>query len=711
MAIQAFAVSLSIVSLLAASTAGYAAPLCAADLSEIEEPVINGKIDGIEVNSIGVSFRPATLYIKTNEGTLAPKEVVLPSVFMKMDSGFLAPFILAKIRAVIGAAPVVGDFGIKHEESLTNQVFSNGLANSAGTVKIWKDWSMTGFKCKWAGWYLRCERTTWSVRLFQKTFDWSATTSLTTKIGSPEGAGLDPGVPTASRLAYDSVYDTGMNTTGKANINIKNDFEKAVLAFVAWFYSVIENDVWDRLSFSSLLPDLSFNKTRELDSRERLYPKDKSALYRDASKFVGKEGYRGFWYIFVDTLNFDPKQSGFKSDGMNYVQITYEQDNIRFAKRLTENNERMTALDPFGRRTFCRKTTPTRKSTRDQIADYLKDVVRQFEEQPTAEVFSGQLRSLNLRLGEKYGTSRIRPFLEKHGYIHVNSLGDYEGNLPSMSEIADKKGVLLPWEHAYGYSHYFSLSSSERGCILATLKRRHRSADIVLPFDDLSECLSSESVSSAQISILERIKFARAQHGEINDVSLEEIVNPVGNMTYAGWNYCYRSPRLCTGQNNLMWYQRASKFGARDGMQHGINLVGDDLLSSTNIRSIASGKIWFSDHDSAEWGNALVIPFELDGGSYYAVYAQLDSAAAELDQKMVVAGEMLGSTGCSGNAGNGLGTCNVRCRWSGALRTDEHLHFEVIADQAGKFEHVDPLQFLPTTPASDERLVYVYCEN
>lgn len=699
------------------ATVGNTQSLCPVDLSEISEPVMDGTIDKVQVKSIGVSFKPATVYIKSESGNLIPKEVVIPSVFVRLDSGFLSPFILKKIQDIVRGASVVAQLGIKHSEALNSQVFSNGVAKSAGSVKIWKDLSMTGFKCRWQktwyGGYLRCERTTWSVRLFQKTFDWNASTSLTTKTGSPDGAAPDPLVPTSSRLAYDSVLDTGMNTEGKANIGSKNDFEKAVLAFASWFYSVIKDDVWDRWSFTALFPDLTVNKTKALDSREKLYPKNKSAIYRDASTFVGREGYRGFWYIFVDTLNFDLAQSGFKSSSAgNVLQVTYEQDNIRFAKRLTENRKGQSfIIDPFGRREFCRASTPNEKSTRDKIAEYLKEVVQQFEDQPQPEVFSGSPQSLSLRLRQKYGTRRIEPFLERHGYIKLNGSGGYEGKLPSVGEIADRKDVLLPWEHASGYSHYFSLANGERACVLRTLRSRHRSVNVVLPFDDLSSCFSDESVSPMQSSILESIKLWRMQHGETNKVVAGSIGDPVENMAYAGWHYCYRDPRLCTGQNNLFWYQKASEFGSRDGSQHGIDVIGDDFLSSTTVKAVAAGKVWFSNRDGIEWGNALILPFEVGEKPYYAIYAQLPSTSADLNQKVVASGETLGNTGCSGNAGNGLGECNAKCRWSGALRTDDHLHFEIITEQDGKFEHVDPLVMLASKPTSDNRSVYIYCEN
>ncbi len=84
----------------------------------------------------------------------------------------------------------------------------------------------------------------------------------------------------------------------------------------------------------------------------------------------------------------------------------------------------------------------------------------------------------------------------------------------------------------------------------------------------------------------------------------------------------------------------------------------------TPVRSVENGKVVEKDYHEDGYGNWVKVEFEKNGKKYYAFYAHLSDPAEVNVGDSVMAGQVIGRAGNSGNA-------------TGMTGEDAHLHFEV----------------------------------
>jgi murein DD-endopeptidase MepM/ murein hydrolase activator NlpD len=678
------------------------------DLSPVERTLTGAKLGSYTISAVAMNFKEMTVYIPTDDGSLFPKSIIRPSLSLDLDASAEPGRIMSIVQNT--AAGIPG--GFDHSEYLDSVSTNGGALQLQGHIQVTDWFTMKGFECKWHsewwGGYPECSATTWKTIIWSHPFDWNSNSRINAHSSLLPGTRAAPGIPIASREPFDAVTDALVDSNGSVDKHISNDLERAFADTVFWFASIFEGGYFDKFSLEHGLPELTQNDTLPLDARQYLYPADRTLVYRDGLRLAGKEGYKGLWEIFVDTLQFSDSESGFlRSPGLT-LRIVYTQDNPRFAKRLTENrdpNDHQPTADIFAKAFFCSSV-----DVRNKISDFMDDLQSRLEKRPKIRDFSGDRAALRSRVLANYGTAKAKQFLEKYGWIRA-SADTYSGQLPGADTLQFDKRIFLPWDTLTSFKSFYDLDKASSSCVDRLARRRSGSLNLIRPFDDVGGCSNGNGVSDVQNTILNAIYSTRLASGETNDVAVGTFSSPVSNPTYRGWYYCYRNPRMCVGNNQIMWWQDASKFNARGGQHKGADLIGGSFQSSMPIYAVVPGKIVFSNKDPSGWGNALIIPFEQSGESYFAVYAHLPAAAKSFDGKAVTAGAPLGTTGCTGNSGDGSGNCNIYCLWSGQTRTDEHLHFAILHKTATGNDPVDPIPLLNITVANDNRQFRVLCEG
>ena len=676
------------------------------DLSPVERTLTNATLGGYSVKSIEMSFEDTTVYLPAGDGTLIDKSVALPSIMVRVDASSHPNRVLDTIKSIAS-----GISDVDHTEHLRSISTSGGALNLVGDVDVEKWIKTVGFECRWKsewwGGYPECRRTIWKTRLFSHSFEWRSSSRLTTFPLLIPGANPAPSKPVASRNPFDVVTEAQIQTNGHVDTHISNDLERLFVDIVFWFSNALKG-TFDKFNMESEIPQLDQNQTLPLDARSFFYPSDKTLVYRDSSRAVGREGYKGLWQIFVDTLDFSADRSGYSSENGLLLNLVYRQDNPKFARRLRENRNPGSSdpvADIFYKPFFC--ASP---ESRKKVLEFMDELAKRFEGSNTDQSFAGTEKELRQATAALYGTHKAKEILTKYGWIERDNTA-FRGTLPGSSTLQFDRRFFLPWDTLPSFKQFFSLSEKEKNCVDRLARRRSGSILLIRPFDDVGSCMDDKPLSEAQNSILNEIQANRLSQNEVNTVTAADFGAPVENAAYRGWYYCYRNPRMCVGRDQMMWWQQPSTYDGRGGSHKGIDLIGGTFTGATPIFAVTKGRLVFSDRDSGGWGNALIIPFEVDKISYFAVYAHLPASAKSLDGRSVTKGAPIGTTGCSGNSGDGNGNCNSYCFWSGQDRTDEHLHFEILKKTETGNEPVDPVDFLKLTVAKDGRQFRAKCEK
>lgn len=679
------------------------------NLAPIERPLTNSRLGSYSypVRSIAIEFLKRDFEIPS-EGTLRRKAVAVPQLRMSLDVTSHPATVVQKVKSLEGQIPGV-DSTVHHSQTSVSQQ----KLRVEGHLTIQKWVSMDGFECKWKsewwGGYPECSRTVWKTKIFDRDFPWYVDSGLRSSMVFP----LDPKPiapdPVSNRSVFDPVSDVTISSQGSADFSISNDLERFVSDALFWFVSVLTKGDFNNWNLKNEIPEFGIgNDTVPLDAREVLYPANKGLKYRDASDMVGREGYRGLWQIFVDTLNFDQGLSGYRTSGENLLlDLVYVQDNPAFARKLNENrdpNSKTPVMDPFYLPFFCASD-----EARSKVKDYLEELAKQLEGKDSDVPFTGDRSALKDVVGEKYGTTRSISLLTEHGYVNELSSGLFEGRLPGFDDLWDKKSVILPWDTVDSFTRFFDITGRERDCLTSQFRARNGSENVLKPFQVVKDC--GAGLSAEQNAVVKEAIGRLESDPTLYATAFDGFVAPVSNPTYRGWYYCYQNPRICVGKNQIYWWQQPSKFNERGGNHKGIDVYGDDGQGATSLFAVTSGRAIFSNRDPNGWGNALLIPFEKDGASYFAVYAHLPATARSFDGKPLKKGDAIGVTGCSGNAGDGAGNCNTYCFWSGQARTDEHLHFEIIKHSTTGNEIIDPVAATGITVSSDSRQFRAKCDE
>ena len=161
-----------------------------------------------------------------------------------------------------------------------------------------------------------------------------------------------------------------------------------------------------------------------------------------------------------------------------------------------------------------------------------------------------------------------------------------------------------------------------------------------------------------------------------------------GDAEYRGWYHM-------TGTTKSRWCPKQSKFeGPRPG---GAKHAGADLFSHRRetLLAITAGTIEYRPPQPAGWGNHIYLYFKRGGVKYVAVYAHIDASSQFSGPKSVVAGESIGSAGCSGNAGD-AGACWRTFRCHDKIAAEDHLHLELFRADDPDVK-LDPIAFFGWT--------------
>ncbi|MCP2156375.1 UNVERIFIED_ORG: murein DD-endopeptidase MepM/ murein hydrolase activator NlpD [Rhizobium sp. SLBN-170] len=675
------------------------------DLSPMVRPLATAKLDSYRITSIGINFNDTTISIPASDGITIPYRVALPSVKVTLDATSYPELVAQKLQAFSGKLPGGVDSTVHVQGTST----SNGAIVVKGDVTIEKWISMTGFECKWKsewwGGYPECRETEWKTRVFDKAFPLHVDTRLASTTVYPVAGKPLSDEPVSSRTAYDPSKDVGAASSGAVDWHISNDIERFLFDALTWLGSALASKDFNNWNFEHEMPSLVGNEQVALDARNKLYPDDETLVYRDKASLVGTEGYRGLWQIFVDTLSFDDASSGYVTAGESptfRLELTYKQDALTFSRRLRDNRKPdEIASDPFEYASFCSSS-----EARTKVSEYLDDIVNKIENRNDRK-FSGTLEQLRREALSKFGTERaVKMILEKK-YMELKEGDIYEGSFPNYSDLVNEPGVIMPWDSVDTLGNYFDITGDNRACLAKKAKALNRSENLLRPYQLFDGCRATGLTPEQDAIIDEASKIAILK--SLN--AFDGFTDPVKQPNYRGWYYCYQNPRICSGKDNIYWWQQPSKFNGRGGNHKGIDIFGDDMQGATDVFAVTSGTLIFNNRDPNGWGNALIIPFDKDNQSYFAVYAHLPATAQKLDGKKVKKGDSIGTTGCTGNAGDGAGNCNTHCLWSGQRRTDEHLHFEIIKRSDTGNESVDPIAVTNLSVASDNRSFRASCEK
>ena len=635
-----------------------------------------------------MTFKEKSLQVRLSNGQIVLKPIILPTITLQADASAIPNELVTKLRTNM-PTKIGGIDIVRSSMRATHIPVRDKRIDMAGVVKIEKWWKTNGFDCRWRGkligGYLRCERREWKGRLFEKTLQWNGSIVFDLEEKVPQTP--------ADKLIYSSANNNIEEKTKTVVLDAKgtvkkisNDLESFFIDLLGWFSSAF-NGSFDNWNVSSKLGFNSEVSPEVVDSREELYPQEKSFVYYEKEGFVRREGGRGLWQIFVDTLKFDEKVSGFERDkaGRILMNLAYTMDNRAFNKKLSDNNGGK-GFDPFTKPFFC-----AGDKIRKRVEEYVEKIAGQLEAVTPPETFLGTREELARRAQELFGNSDGASYLIRRGYVRPIGKGRYSGTVPKVDVLRTRPGPILAWDSVDTFSSYFDLGLRERRCLVELANARRGSLERIYPFDDFEICLQGRSITLIQKQILTEIR-RRISPQDLFEVSV--FRPPVRNAKYRGWYYCYRNTRLCAGKDNIYWWQLPSKYGSRGNRHGGLDLIGDDYLGSTKIYAIANGRLSFSAKDKFGWGNALVLPFRIGGVEHFAIYAHLPDDSRYKHNQRVTGGQSMGTTGCTGNSGDGRGNCNTYCEWAGQKRTDEHLHFEVVKLTNGKFEKLDPVSIL-----------------
>lgn len=551
-----------------------------------------------------------------------------------------------------------------------------------GASRVEKWISMTGWGCDLDGIEITCGTREWKTRLWRHTFKWSNTISLSEIVISPE---MPPSlVPSAQPLAALPTTDFALKAVGSLNGHIPND----IVRFLADFGTALGTN-FTEFHLEHLVPQPP-SRLDKLDVRSKLYTDEADFLYQAQGRPFAKEGQRGFWHIFVDTLEVDLARTIFKNAGYPLMSLVFRQDNILFAKLIKLDNPRY-AIDYFRRELFC---ADGGEKMRSEIRTYLGRMAAKIGGSQASVPVSGKRDQVLVTVEEILGNKDALPFLIRRGLISAGENGKFNGKIPSATELNAGPPFVRAWDNVDTLGSFYDADAAERRCLQALATSLHGSADLLFPFDDVSRCLpENNTVNRVQSTIADKsLRNSILGDGLISALAL---TSPVTAPAYRGWYYCYRNTSMCVGRNNIMWWQAASKFKARSGRHLGIDIYGDDGEGSTQIYAVTSGILSYSSADLTNWWHVLTLPFKSGNEILMAVYAHLPPSASRLHGKRVTAGEAIGTTGCSGNSGDGRGNCNTYCDYRGRFRTDEHLHFEVLKKNDSGWEKVDPLSYIP----------------
>jgi murein DD-endopeptidase MepM/ murein hydrolase activator NlpD len=229
---------------------------------------------------------------------------------------------------------------------------------------------------------------------------------------------------------------------------------------------------------------------------------------------------------------------------------------------------------------------------------------------------------------------------------------------------------------------------------------------LIYPGQDFTSCLLDEETPKDErartLDELTRQLDESDYWNEFAPMVKGPLAAPMQSPNYRGWYYCYINTNTCgtNAVNSIKWDPELSRFNGRLNQHKGIDIFAGnhDASGATQLQAVAAGKVFF--RSVTGWGNTVFLPFTIGGDRYYAVYAHLPDSAKAMDGRIVGSAESLGSTGCSGNAGNAQGKCNDYCEVDGSWRSDQHLHFEIL-DIAKGNKPVDPETMLPSKPILD----------
>ncbi|WP_432473320.1 M23 family metallopeptidase [Amphritea sp. HPY] len=160
------------------------------------------------------------------------------------------------------------------------------------------------------------------------------------------------------------------------------------------------------------------------------------------------------------------------------------------------------------------------------------------------------------------------------------------------------------------------------------------------------------------------------------------------NAEYRGWYGSRNRPRWCPKQ---------SKFNGRGGNHKGADIYAN---SGTRLVALVNGSIqWNPRGSGGKWGNHIFLNYKSGGNNYTIVYAHLSSAVGNGNRK-VTRGEVICTSGCSGNTTY----CGSANKCGGR---EDHVHIELFGPGGRR----DPISALGWSMRhdGDNRCFYPSC--
>jgi hypothetical protein len=661
------------------------------DSNQISE-LLNAKpVNGVRAEKLTMTFAPRNFTFSNGEvqGTAV---VAVPTISLESDmEGFISAL---KARMEGQATQAAHDAGLDLESfSIDSMRPAGATLQLGGHISVEKKWKTKWTCCKW----LKC-RTCWKeVRLFERTVDFSANinrqfTPIPTNFFVGTASLVQPPIVSARADGR-----RGMDFTGRGETNNDRRFLEKVWDFFGKFLRWIDHDLLGGENTWTFKDWLKQSVNYDQDGPDPyLFQRQLYAFgvpQEDSSTGIDQ---RWFWQSFVGALQLDERASVFTVDqGRQKYTTSFTLDYDRYAALsnifgLGKSSGGAVFGDPLESNTFCLP------KSRETLVGYLKAVKDGFEgKQPGPKTISAEPSQFRRQLFNYYGVWGAEEYLRARRLRRESKIDGkrvFTADAPDVQSILGKPGLVPILGNLWNLSNEQFWKPEEQACIKRAAVRRSGRASKIFPLQSFEDCLSenNDQLTGIQLQVAEAAIHRNDSEGELKESG--SFSDPIaGGSELRGWYYCKDNPTLCIGEKRVMWTQKPSGFKSRNGRQTGVDLHDFAGTSETlNLLAVASGRLTFSNSDSSNWKNALLLPFKKDGVTYLAVYTGLPDNTKEQDGKSVSAADQIGSIGC----GLRSERCNTSCLVNGAYRSEIHIHFEMI--QVGDvYQKVDPKTVLP----------------
>ena len=539
-----------------------------------------------------------------------------------------------------------------------------------------KDASMTGFCCSG----IECKSCLWTTTLWERKVKYNVT--FNHSIIAAQNT-ISSGEMGTSTMAAETAASLSLKATGHINNDLNTP--EGVWDIVAGLYEAIASifNGHDQIQFSDYL-GMNFTGGSYSLGAQQLFS-DNLERHAYSQELLRAKLLRSYdagtdWQLFNSAMVLNGTDSAFIAVNPVMHVTQYTLNISQYLKSLGTKSLTANLLDW---RIFCDRTRASLQN------DYLPSLARKIagDDKKSNMIQPTSYRGLKESLAQAYGAGGTEEFYRRQVKLHGLGAQAKIFSLVPKELLKNIRGVIPAGGSLWTTAREQSWSRKEATCSYTLALKRTGTVNKVYPLQDFRTCMDSEERGYAQdIWDLVDRKLGTRDYNAVT-----QLVSPVAGATsYRGWYYCSRNPSVCSGDNRVMWATELSRFGARGNIHKGVDLMSPSKGENINLEAVANGQLIYHNTNPHGWGNALLLPFSYNSKRYIAVYAHLPETAKKLDGVKVIAAQNIGSAGCTGNAGNGLGKCNNYCSVGAFKASDIHLHFELLKDENGLKIGVDP---------------------